>query len=125
MTALADRLSQISAAFSPIAEAAVRYSDYPSKIGEDETLYVGHRPWVAPQSYTIIVYQGMDKDIVEAYQARFGIEIPQSYAELLYNIGGAFLFGMSLYGIPRSMVGDPSVLDRSKLQCLDLATANI
>jgi hypothetical protein len=121
---IADRLSQIPAVLAPIAEAAVRYSAYPSKVGGDETLYIGQRPWIAPQSYTIIVYPGIDKDIVGTYQARFGINIPESYTKFLHSLGGAFLFGMSLYGIPPSMMGDPPVLDRSKLQCLDLATAN-
>src|SRR5207302_956936 len=36
---------------------------------------------------------------------------------------GAFCFGMSLAGVPASMLGSPPLLDRTRLQCHDLGMA--
>jgi hypothetical protein len=41
----------------------------------------------------------------------------------LAEVNGAFCFGMKLCGVPLSMLGDPPLLDRTILQCHDLATA--
>src|SRR5262245_52250079 len=56
---------------------------------------------------------------------RFGHrKIPKVYQEILMSTNGLFAFGLSLYGLPPSMQRSRQTLSRSKLQCLDLSTAN-
>jgi hypothetical protein len=53
-----------------------------------------------------------------------GLKIPTGYKAILSQVNGLYAFGLALYGIPPSMVKNPPLLDRSRLQCLDLGEAN-
>jgi len=119
---IATRLSELPDFLAPLKVAASRYLHYPSMCATDGTVSIGHRPWVAELNYMFVLFPGVNSVALERYSRRFGVEVPSAYADFLRAVGGAFCFGMSLYGIPPSMLGVLPLLDRSVLQCHDLAT---
>ena len=123
MSSVTDTISALPELLSPLKRAAHRYAQYPSRVSNDGLLLVGQRPWVAPKNYILTVFPGLTDSEVAQYEERFEIEVPSSYQDVLGHIGGAFCFGMSLFGIPRSMLSEPRLLDRSVIQCHNLATA--
>ncbi len=120
---LQTRLDGFPIGLAPLADAARRLLDRPCDLSADGVLSIGHRPWVAPLNYAITLYPGLSHDWLERYCARFGLEVPERYAGFLAATNGAFCFNMALAGVPPSMLGVPPSLDRSRLQCHDLATA--
>lgn len=123
MQTIAERLDALPDFLAPLKEAASRYSKYPSVIHENGMVEIGHRPWVAELNYMLMFYPGIDADALDRYCRRIEIRVPEMYAEFLRAVNGGFLFGMSLCGVPLSMLGVHPFLDRRTLQCHDLATA--
>lgn len=123
MDAIRARLDALPGELAPLADAARGLLDQPCETGGDGVLRLGHRPWVATENYAITLYPGLAGDALARYAARFGLTVPPAYARFLAAVNGAFCFGMSLAGAPRSMLGSPPLLDRSRLQCHDLGTA--
>ena len=123
MQDIAKRLDAFPDFLAPLKEAARRYLKYPSVAGKDGMMDIGHRPWVAELNYMLMIYPGIDADALNRYCRRFEIQVPEAYAEFLRAVNGGFFFGMSLCGVPLSMLGNPPLLDRRILQCHDLATA--
>jgi hypothetical protein len=123
MQTIAQRLDALPDFLAPLKEAAVCYLKYPSVAGKDGKIEIGHRPWVAELNYMLTLYPGIDPDALNRYCQRFEIRVPKLYSEFLQAVNGGFFFGMSLCGIPLSMLGHPPLLDRGILQCHDLATA--
>jgi hypothetical protein len=123
MQTIAQRLDALPDSLAPLREAASRYLKYPSVLSKDGVMDIGHRPWVAELNYMLMMYPGIETDALERYCGRFGIQVPEMYAEFLRVVNGGFFFGMSLCGVPLSMLGNPPLLDRRILQCHDLATA--
>ena len=91
---------------------------------------VNHRPKVAPEAYALVIYPGITEAEVARYEklheesAGRTLLIPAVYRAVLARLNGAFLFQAALFGIPRSMLQDPPLLDRSTLQPLDIGSAN-
>jgi hypothetical protein len=123
MPTIAQYIAEYSDVLAPLKEAAGRYLIYPSELGKNGVLQIGHRPWVAKLNYVFTLYPGISRDLIDQYAQHFQLKIPQMYIDFLHEVNGAFCFGMSLCGIPPSMLGKPPLLDRSVLQCHDLATA--
>jgi hypothetical protein len=123
MKSIAQQLDAYSEDLAPLREAATRYLKYPSVLAKDGMMNIGHRPWVAELNYMFMIYPGIEKNALASYSQRFKIEIPEMYAKVLLELNGGFCFGVSLCGVPRSMLGNPPLLDRSILQCHDLGTA--
>jgi len=123
MQSITQRIDGYSDALAPLREVARRYLNYPSKLAKDGVINIGHRPWVAELNYMLILYPGVSTEALDRYSKRFNMEVPDTYADFLREVNGAFCFGMSLCGIPPSMLGTPPLLDRTLLQCHDLATA--
>jgi len=117
------RIADYSAFLQPLKEVVGRYVKHPSLLGEDGVMLVGHQPWVGPKAYVFRLYPPVEDDEFERFCRRFGIEVPPSYGNVLRELNGAFCFGMSLFGITRSMLGDPPLIDRTVQQCHDLAVA--
>lgn len=46
MQTIAQRLDALPDFLAPLKDAAARYAQYPSVIGKDGVLDIGHRPWV-------------------------------------------------------------------------------
>ena len=118
---IAKHVAALSANLSPIRTAVSRYLKYPSHANANGVFEIGNRPWVAPFNYMITLYGGINKTLQREYCARFNIEIPEIYSRFLEELNGAFVFGISFYGIPPSMLSRGR-LDRSVLQCHDFAT---
>jgi len=55
---------------------------------------------------------------------RRSFEAPLEYLKLLSYMNGLWLFDMNFFGFTPSMEGPFPRLDRSRIQCLDLTTAN-
>jgi hypothetical protein len=123
MQTIAQRLDALPDFLAALREAASRYLKYPSEIAKDGVMDIGHRPWVAELNYRLTLYPGLDPDALSRYCRRFEIQVPEVYADFLRAVNGGFFFGMSLCGVPLSMLGSPPLLDRRILQCHDLATA--
>jgi len=123
MQTIAKRLDALPDFLAPLEEAASRYLKYPSVLGKDGVMDIGHRPWVAELNYMLMVYPGIDSNSLDRYCQRFEIQVPKMYADFLCAVNGGFFFGMSLCGVPLSMLGNPPLLDRRILLCHDLATA--
>lgn len=121
MHPIAQQLDSLPAFLSSLKEAAGRYLKYPSNVSKNGVLNVGHRPWVAPMNYMLMLYPGVAGESLERYSDRFELQVPEPYADFLRAVNGGFFFGMSLSGIPGSMLGNPPLLDRSQLQCHDLS----
>jgi hypothetical protein len=119
----AARLDALPVDLAPLAETARALLTQPSDLSADGPLRLGHRPWVAPENYAITLYPGLSADALSCYCGRFGLEVPSLYARLLGAVNGAFCFGMSLAGVPLSMLGSPPLLDRTRLQCHDLGSS--
>jgi hypothetical protein len=123
MDAIQKQLDALPEFLAPLKEAASRYLKYPSAIGKNGVIEIGHRPWVAELNYMLMMYPGIEPDALSRYCGRFDIQVPRMYAEFLRAVNGGFFFGMSLCGVPLSMLGNPPLLERRILQCHDLATA--
>ena len=123
MASVLETVNAFPDSLAPLKEAANRYMPYSSQISGDGLVQIGHRPWIAPKNYLLTIFPGLTDSQIKQYQLTFKIEIPPVYTAVLKNIGGAFCFGLSLYGLPRSMLNRPPLLDRSVIQCHDLAMA--
>jgi hypothetical protein len=123
MHTIAERLDALPEFLAPLKDAASRYLKYPSVVGKNGVMEIGHRPWVAELNYMFMMYPGIESDALDRYCRRFNIQVPGAYADFLRAVNGGFFFGMSLCGVPLSMLGNPPLLDRRSLQCHDLATA--
>jgi hypothetical protein len=125
MEPISQKLDAYSQALVPLRDAASCYLKHPSALGADGVMRIGHRPWVAELNYMFTLYPGIERAALLQYSQRFRIEVPEIYVSLLCEMNGAFCFGMSLCGVPRSMLANPPLLDRTILQCHDLATATM
>jgi hypothetical protein len=123
MQTMAQRLAAVPDFLAPLKDAASRYLKYPSVLGKDGVMNIGHRPWVAELNFMLMLYPGINQEALNRYCRRFEIQIPEVYVDFLRAVNGGFFFGMSLCGVPLSMLGNPPLLDRTILQCHDLATA--
>lgn len=120
---LASAIHALPDEYMPIREQALRYINNNSKVDENRTLKILHRPWVAPLNWGLTLYPGAPHDWLAEYRERTGQPIPEFYSRFLSAINGCFIYDLSLYGIPPSM-HEKNLLNRRVLQCHDLATAN-
>jgi hypothetical protein len=66
------------------------------------------------------LFPDLPADALARHAGPFGLNVPPVYAAFLAAANGAFCFGMSLAGVPASMLGSPPLLDRHTRQCHDL-----
>jgi hypothetical protein len=123
MQTIAQRLDGLPDSLVALKEAAGRYLKHTSIISKDGVMDIGHRPWVAELNYMLMIYPGLESEALDRYCRQFDIQVPMVYADFLRAVNGGFFFGMSLCGVPHSMLGSTPLLERRLLQCHDLATA--
>jgi hypothetical protein len=116
-----EQLGRWPAELAPLDEAVRRWLPRSSRLSARGMMCIGHQPWVAPEGYAITLYPGLTREDLARYCQRFQLQVPPIYADFLQWTNGAFLFGMSLAGVPQSML-EKGLLDRQVLQCHDLAT---
>ena len=108
-----------------LRDRAVRCARYCSSISSDDTLQLGHQPWVGPEAYAVRLFAPARKAWFAAFKERTGRTIPAAYREALLTVNGCSFFDLELYGRPPSMQSREPRVDRSRPQPLDLATANL
>lgn len=118
------RLNGFPEDLASLRDRAARTARYCSSIAPDDTLQVGHQPWVAPEAYAIRLFAPAKKAWFAAFKERTGRTIPAAYRDTLLTVNGCSFYGLELYGLPPSLQGPAPRLDRSRPQPLDLATAN-
>lgn len=123
MKEIIDRITALPDELKPITSQVKKYLENNSNI-EEAVLKVLHRPWVAPLNWGLMLYKGADPKWFLDFERRTKKTIPEFYQSFLENINGGFIYEMSIYGLPPSFY-DIGVLNRTVLQCHDLATANI
>lgn len=122
MKKIEELLAEYPKALAPLAEVAIAQLKYPSIVEKAGEFKICHRPWVAPLNYLIMLYPGLKPAALSRYSKQNGIQVPEQYAEILQVMNGAFCFGISLFGVPRSMLGKSKLLDRRVLKCHNLAS---
>jgi hypothetical protein len=122
MKDILNRIESFPDTLKAISVLAKKYIDNSSNIVEN-VMNILHRPWVAPLNWGLMLYIGASNDWFDVFRKRSGKEIPDFYKEFLNNINGGFIFGMSFYGLTPSIY-NTGLLNRTILQCHDLATAN-
>lgn len=119
-----EHLDSLPADLAPLVKSARRHQRRCSAVATDGTLLIAHQPWVAPEAYALRLHPGAKKPWFAKYAKLHDIRIPTGLRPLLTAVNGCSAFGMSIYGMPPSMLNDPPLLDRSSIQCMDIATAN-
>ncbi len=114
-----DYLDSLPVDLLPLRNIGKRYLKYCSSIDNDGCIQIAHRPWLGCFNYALMFFPPAKKTWIKKHR-----EIPESYQRLLLASNGVFAFGFSLFGLAPSMQKKPPLLDRSKLQCLDLSLAN-
>jgi hypothetical protein len=99
----------------------IRYLTKCSAIDIDNSVLIAHRPWLGVMNFAIRFFPPAKKTWLTKFKEK---KIPECYRQFLLATNGAFVFGLSLYGLAPSMQKTPHLLDRSSLQCHDLSLAN-
>jgi hypothetical protein len=118
------RLTHLPDEYRALKEHALKYLQYCSAIDLENTLLVGHMPWVGPLAYAINLFPPAKESWFEKFRSSEHKNIPKVYRAFLRETNGCFVHGLSLFGLAPSMQGSPPVLAREKLQCHDLSLAN-
>src|SRR5438477_122763 len=88
MQTFAERLDALPDFLTPLKEAASRYLKYPSVMGKNGVMDIGHRPWVAELNYMLMMYPGIKTDALNHYCRSFEIQVPDVYADFLRAVNG-------------------------------------
>lgn len=80
--------------------------------------------WYGYQACLSYLYAPAKRDWIAGFEGRFGAAIPGFYREFLLATNGADILDLRLYGLAPSLQGNPPLLDRSRVQPLDLGSAN-
>jgi len=124
-TEIRDRLNSLPSVCGPVVGHALRYLRYSPSVASDGTLNIGYTPWVAPEAYGFHLFAPAKREWLLGFSRRSGRDIPDVYDEFLLSMNGCFAYGLSLYGLPASLQAHPPLLNRSKIQPLDLGAANL
>jgi hypothetical protein len=110
----------------PAQDVATRLlGEGPENDIQDGVIRISKRRKIGTEAYAIILYKGLSDEDIQKYERMHQFKIHPSYRNILLSINGAFLFQMSLFGIPPSMNSNTLFLDRSVLQPHDLSTAHL
>lgn len=115
-------VEKLGTELSPLMELVSRRVD--QTLASETAVRISHRPAIGSEAFEVTLFAPIDRADRVRYEENMGVSISHHYASILDSINGAHIFDLCLYGIPRSMLGNPALLDRSIDQPLDLATAN-
>ncbi len=119
-----ERVNGFTEELAPLANACRKYAKFCCAIDTDESLNIAHRPWVAPLNYLIKLYAPAKKSWFTKYKQIHDVGIPKPIQSVLLQSNGFFAFGVSFFGMSSAMLKEPPRLDRSRLNCHDIALAN-
>ena len=118
-------IDKLTDELSPIQDVAIRLIGAdPKYILRNGVMSISKRPKIGTEAYALILYEGIADENISKYEQIHELKINPQYRKILLALSGAFLFQISLFGIPPTMNQFPARLDRSSLQPHDLATAN-
>jgi hypothetical protein len=117
-------LNHLPSDWEPIKQQAVKYFDTDSKIREDSAAQIFRQPWIAPEAYGLLLFPPAEKSLFQEFQKKTNRIIPKICQEILLSVNGCFVYGFSLYGLPKSIYAT-GLLDRGGLQQFDLTTAGV
>lgn len=117
------RLKKIDKKYPAISSQCHKYLENNSKIDDNNTINIFHRPWVARQNWGIKLFDPIKSSWTKEFKTRTQKEIPDFYKDFLKITNGGFIYDMSLYGLPPTIYKN-GLLSRSVLQCHDLTSAN-
>ena len=121
---IASRLRALPPGWSAVRSAALRYAGVADNVDSEGVIKIGHRPTVAPEAYAVRIYPPAPGTVYAKYENLHSVAIPEFIRSILHVANGLWIDELTIYGIPASMLKDPPMLDRTRLQCLDIATAN-
>jgi len=108
---------------APVFDVANRlWSGDSSFVQATGGLHISRRPKVAPEAFAVVLFLPLEAELISRYERAHSVSIPAAFRDILRLLNGAFLFELSLFGIPPSMV--LGGLDRSVLQPHDVSSAN-
>ena len=110
--------------YRALRDHALKYLQYCSAIDLENTILIGHMPWVGPAAYAINLFPPAKTSWFGKFRSGEHKEVPDGYRAFLQVTNGCFVYGLSLFGLAPSMQAPPPLLDREKLQCHDLSLAN-
>lgn len=116
------RIESFPIELKPISMQIEKYLDNNSNINAS-VLNVLHRPWIAPLNWGLMLYKEAKTEWFLDFKEKTGKEIPDFYKDFLKQINGGFIYGISMYGLTPSFF-ETGLLNRTLLQCHNLATAN-
>ena len=116
-------LNNLTPDWTPIKDQATKYFDIDSRIRDDGAVQVFRQPWVAPQSFGLLLFPPVDNKWFEAFAEQTNLTIPKFYQDILLKMNGCFVYDFSLFGLPKTMY-TTGLLSRTVLQQYDLGTAN-
>lgn len=122
MNKFEDRLKSISDNLSSIRNIAMKYISF-GFIEENGEFRIYNRTWIAPLNYAIYLFDKTPQTFFEKYNSEYKKDIPNIYKTFLNELNGCNVFDLSLYGLTPSIY-EKGIIDRSKVQCYDLGTAN-
>ena len=70
-----------------------------------------------------MLFPPVEKTFLTKFEEKTGLSIPPFYQNILLEMNGCFVYGFSLYGLPKTIY-TTGLLNRSTLQQFDLGTAN-
>jgi hypothetical protein len=118
------RLSGLPASCASLAAHVRRYLQRGMRMMPDGTLCIGPAPWIAPQAYAFWLFSPAAPEWLVPFEQRHAVSIPPDYRAVLLALNGCRVYKLALYGLPPSMQQAQPLLDRSRVQPLDLGAAN-
>jgi len=118
-------LDNLNSVFDVVKEQVDRYYDFDNKadLRHDGAVKVFNRTWVAPMNYGLLLFPPVDKIMIEKFEEKEKLKIPDFYKEILNMMNGCFIYDFSLFGLPKSIY-EKGLHDRSDVYQFDLGTAN-
>ena len=115
-----EQILSLTKDYIPLKDICLELLDDSYKNSSDYIL-LNRQPKIAPEYYAIYLFFGMAQHRIEEYQSIHSINIPDFYQTFLRNINGFSVFSFTLFGIAKSMLNKTPLLDRSKIQSMDIS----
>jgi hypothetical protein len=122
MDSIEKRLNTIPDNFKPIKQISYKYLKFGGTI-EENSIMIYNQKWIAPLKYGIKIFGQTPIEFIKKFEKSNNTKIPLIYKEFLREVNGCFIFDFALFGLTPSIY-TTGLLDRSKVQCFDLGTAN-
>src|SRR5690348_5028615 len=98
-------LSRLESELAPIRTVALRYLGPDGIVSDEEgSLRLSYRPRIGSEAYAVTLFAGLSDPQLTQFERTFQAPIPNTYRSILRRLNGAYLFRLSLFGVPLSML---------------------